>query len=73
MLDMNALSQLKTLKQDIHDNTPRFAGRVRGSNGRFGFVANDDGQSYFLSPDEMEKVLPGDQIDFRVETTSEGK
>lgn len=73
MLDMNALSQLKTLKQDIHDNTPRFAGRVRGSNGRFGFVTNDDGQSYFLSPDEMEKVLPGDHIDFRVETTSEGK
>lgn len=73
MLDQNALSQLKTLKQDIHDSTPRFAGRVRGSNGRFGFVATEEGQSYFLSPDEMEKVLPGDQIDFRVETTSEGK
>ncbi|WP_157729891.1 VacB/RNase II family 3'-5' exoribonuclease [Bacterioplanes sanyensis] len=73
MLDQNALSQLKSLKQELHDSTPRFQGRVRATSGRFGFVNTDDGQQFFLPPDEMEKVLPGDVIDFRVETTSEGK
>lgn len=73
MLDINALSQLKQLKQEIHDNTPRFDGRVRGSNGRFGFATNAEGQSYFLSPDEMEKVLPGDEISFRVEPAGDDK
>ncbi|MDF1763535.1 MAG: VacB/RNase II family 3'-5' exoribonuclease [Oleibacter sp.] len=73
MLDQNALSQLKSLKQDIQNNTPRFDGIVRGSHGRFGFVNNDQGQSYFLSPEEIEKVLPGDSVHFRVETLSDGK
>ena len=73
MLDINALSQLKKLKQEIHDNTPRFDGRVRGSSGRFGFAVNAEGQSYFISPDEMEKVLPGDEVHFRVEPAGEGK
>ncbi len=73
MLDQNALTQLKSLKQEIHDSTPRFQGRVRATSGRFGFVNTDDGQQFFLAPDEMDKVLPGDVIEFRVETTSEGK
>lgn len=73
MLDRNALTQLKQLKQEIHEKTPRFQGRVRGSNGRFGFVGTDEGKSYFLSPDEMEKVFPGDVIDFHVEPAGEGK
>ena len=73
MLDKNALAQLQSLKKEIRDSIPRFTGRVRASGGRFGFVNTDDNQSFFLSPEEMEKVLPGDQIDFRVETTAEGK
>ena len=73
MLDKNALTQLKQLKQEIHDSTPRFDGVVRGSNGRYGFATTADGKSYFLSPDEMEKVLPGDNISFRVEDAGEGK
>ena len=73
MLDKNALTQLKQLKQEIHDNTPRYKGLVRGSHGRFGFVGTDEGKSYFLSPDEMEKVLPGDTIDFRVEPAGDDK
>jgi len=73
MLDKNALSQLKTLKKEIHDSTPRHEGRVRATTGRFGFVNTDDKQQFFLSPDEMEKVLPGDQIAFRVENAGEGK
>tara|TARA_B100001250_G_scaffold413835_1_gene449396 strand:- start:2286 stop:4214 length:1929 start_codon:yes stop_codon:yes gene_type:complete len=73
MLDKNALTQLKQLKQEIHDSTPRFDGTVRGSNGRYGFATTDDGKSYFLPPDEMEKVLPGDSISFRVEAAGDGK
>lgn len=73
MLDQNALSQLKSLKQELHDSTPRFQGRVRATSGRFGFVNTDDGQQFFIPPDEMDKVLPGDVIEFRVETSGEGK
>lgn len=73
MLDKNALLQLQSLKQEIQDSIPRFSGRVRASSGRYGFVNSDEGKSYFLSPEEMDKVLPGDLIDFRVETSNEGK
>lgn len=73
MLNQDALKQLKTLKKDIYDAVPRHEGKVRGTNGRFGFVNTEDGQQFFLSPDEMEKVLPGDVIKFRVEDTKDGK
>lgn len=73
MLDKNALSQLQSLKQEIQKSIPRYIGTVRASAGRYGFVATEDGQSFYLSPDEMEKILPGDRIDFRVETNAEGK
>lgn len=73
MLDKNVLSQLQSLKQEIRNSIPRFKGRVRATTGRFGFVNTDDGTSYFLTPEEMDKVLPGDTIEFRVETTNEGK
>ena len=73
MLDKNALSQLQSLKQEIQLSTPHFEGRVRSTGGRFGFVNTDDGQQFFLAPDEMDKVLPGDRIEFRVEPAGEGK
>ena len=73
MLDKNALAQLQSLKKEIHDSVPRHEGRVRSTGGRFGFVNTDDGQQFFISPDEMEKLLPGDRIQFRVEPAGEGK
>lgn len=73
MLDINALEQLKSLKQDLHDSTPRFTGRVRSTGGRFGFVNTDCGKQYFLAPEEMDKVLPGDTITFRVEPAPNDK
>lgn len=73
MFDKSAMAQLQSLKKEIHDNTPRFQGRVRSTQGRFGFVDNDQGSSYFLSPDEMEKVLAGDLISYRVEEQGDGK
>jgi len=73
MLDKSALSQLKTLKQEIHASIPRFEGKVRSTAGRFGFVVTDDNQQYYLSPEEMDKVLPGDRVAFRVEQVDEKK
>lgn len=73
MLDQSALTQLKSLKKDIHDSTPRHEGIVRSTAGRFGFVVTDKHEQFYLSPDEMEKVLPSDRIAFRVENTAKGK
>jgi VacB/RNase II family 3'-5' exoribonuclease len=73
MLNLDALSQLKSLKQDIHQSIPRHEGKVRATSGRYGFVNTDDNQQFFLNPDEMDKVLAGDIIAFKVEETKEGK
>lgn len=73
MLDIHALEQLKSLKQDLHDSTPRYTGRVRSTGGRFGFVNTECGKQFFLAPDEMDKVLPGDTITFRVEPAPNDK
>lgn len=73
MLNLDALSQLKSLKKEINDSIPRHEGKVRATSGRYGFVNTDDNQQFFLNPDEMDKVLSGDIIAFRVEETKEGK
>lgn len=73
MLNLDALSQLKSLKKEIHASIPRHEGKVRATGGRYGFVNTDDNQQFFLSPDEMDKVLAGDVIAFKVEETKEGK
>ena len=63
MLDLSTLGQLKQLKKNIHDSTPRFKGVVKGTSKRFGFVISDeDSQQYLLPQTEMERVLPGDHI-----------
>lgn len=73
MLNLDALSQLKSLKKEIHASIPRHEGKVRATGGRYGFVNTEDNQQFFLSPDEMDKVLAGDVIAFKVEETKEGK
>ena len=73
MLNSDALSQLKSLKKDIYDSVPRHEGKVRATSGRYGFVNTDDKQQFFLSPDEMDKVLSQDCIAFRVEEAKDGK
>ncbi|WP_160153245.1 VacB/RNase II family 3'-5' exoribonuclease [Microbulbifer sp. ALW1] len=71
MLNADALKQLTQLKTDIR-STKEFAdGRVRGSNGKFGFVVLDDGREAFLPPAEMDRVFPGDRV--RVSLTEEEK
>lgn len=62
MLNADALSQLRQLKTDIKDNKVVYPGTVKATNGRFGFVALDEGRDVFLPPEEMQKVLPGDRV-----------
>lgn len=73
MLDLNALQQLKQLKADITVKKEVFKGRVRGTNGRFGFVDLDDTRQIFLPPDEMNKVFPHDIIEVSLEQDSKDK
>ena len=75
MLNLDSLAQLKSLKSTISDHhvASLKEGIVRGSQGRFGFVNADDGQQFFLPPDEMAKVFPGDKIQFSETTDDKGK
>lgn len=68
MLDKNALSQLKELKQNIEDSKEFADGIVKGTQRKFGFVVLEDGREVFLSPDEMEKVFPGDSVKILIKT-----
>lgn len=67
MLDANALSQLKSLKSEIHSDKKLLTGVVRGTPNRYGFVVTDDDDRHFLPPDEMKRVLPGDRIEFSLQ------
>jgi len=73
MLDPNALAQLQSLKSDIQSTQPRLSGRIKGTGRSFGFVVGDDGLEYFLPPEQMARVFPGDQVTFVVEEQSDGK
>lgn len=74
MLDISALSQLKQLKQQIQASTIRNKGVVRGTSKRFGFVVDEkDGQQYLLPQDAMEKVLPGDTIEYSLHPSQNNK
>lgn len=75
MLNSDSLAQLKALKSEIQttQEAKLKEGTVRGSQGRFGFVSTDDGESFFLPPDEMAKVFPGDVIQFTETEDDKGK
>ena len=73
MLNADALSQLRQLKTDIKDNKVVFPGTVKATNGRFGFVALDEGRDVFLPPEEMQKVLPGDRVNVTEQEGDKGK
>ncbi|MBO6848951.1 MAG: VacB/RNase II family 3'-5' exoribonuclease [Marinobacter sp.] len=73
MLNADALSQLRQLKTDIKENKVVFPGTVKATNGRFGFVALDEGRDVFLPPEEMLKVLPGDRVNVTEQEGDKGK
>jgi len=68
MLSGDLLSQLSSLKKDIRASRDLAQGTVRGTSGRYGFVALDDGRDAFLPPDQMDRVFHGDRVEVLVET-----
>ncbi len=73
MLKNNALQQLAQLKNDIRASKDIAEGKIRGTQGRFGFVVLDDGREAFLPPEAMERVFPGDRVEVSIETSQGGK
>ncbi|MDR0805837.1 MAG: exoribonuclease II [Enterobacteriaceae bacterium] len=59
---------LAQLKQQLHANTPRVEGVVKGTEKGFGFLEVDSQKSYFIPPPQMKKVMHGDRITASVHT-----
>lgn len=53
---------LAQLKQQLHTQTPRVEGVVKGTEKGFGFLEVDGQKSYFIPPPQMKKVMHGDRI-----------
>ncbi|SCC05621.1 exoribonuclease II [Kosakonia oryziphila] len=53
---------LAQLKQQLHSQTPRAEGVVKGTEKGFGFLEVDAQKSYFIPPPQMKKVMHGDKI-----------
>lgn len=62
MLDRDALSQLKGLKNQMESEKERAEAILRGTGARYGFARLDDGREVFVPPDEMLKAFPGDRV-----------
>lgn len=60
MLQDNPL--LAQLKQQLHSQTPRAEGVVKGTEKGFGFLEVDGQKSYFIPPPQMKKVMHGDRV-----------
>lgn len=75
MLDRNAMSQLKGLRDELEAQNERVDATVKGTQHRYGFAVTADGREIFIPPDEMLKVLPGDKVAIciRPATKSKGK
>jgi exoribonuclease-2 len=66
MLQDNPL--LAQLKQQLHSQTPRAEGVVKGTEKGFGFLEVDSQKSYFIPPPQMKKVMHGDRISAVIHT-----
>ncbi|CEE92801.1 RNase II, mRNA degradation [Xenorhabdus nematophila str. Anatoliense] len=53
---------LAQLKQQLHAQTTRVEGLVKGTEKGFGFLEVDGQKSYFIPPPHMKKVMHGDRI-----------
>ncbi len=69
MLQDNPL--LAQLKQQLHSQTPRAEGVVKGTEKGFGFLEVDAQKSYFIPPPQMKKVMHGDRIVAVIHTEKE--
>ncbi|MCP1328477.1 exoribonuclease II, partial [Halomonas sp. 707D4] len=61
MLQNNSV--LAQLKQQIRDTTPRAEGVIKATEKGFGFLETDGGDSYFVPPPAMKKVIHGDRVE----------
>jgi len=73
MLNNDALSQLRQLKQTIQEQIASHTGTVKASQGRFGFVTMDDGREIYLPPEQMLRVFPDDRVEIDIVASAEGK
>ena len=64
---------MQQLKADIRQEQRRYKGLVTSTQGSFGFVRADEGQQHFLPPQQMQKVFPGDRIEFQLKTDDQGR
>ena len=62
MLNSDALSQLKGLKNQMESVKERAEAVVKGTPARYGFAVLDDGREVFIPPDEMLKTFPDDRV-----------
>lgn len=62
---------LSQLKQNMRENTPSVEGTVKGTERGFGFLEADDGESYFIAPPQMKKIMHGDRIKAFIETNGD--
>ncbi|MFI8417017.1 exoribonuclease II [Serratia sp. NPDC078593] len=62
---------LAQLKQQLHSQTPRVEGVVKGTEKGFGFLEVDGQKSYFIPPPYMKKVMHGDRVVATVHTEKE--
>lgn len=74
MLDANSLAALSSLKSTIVESKIVYTGTAKGSQGRFGFIkCEQNGEDFFVPPAEMDKILPGDRVEFESTTDNKGK
>jgi exoribonuclease-2 len=59
---------LAQLKQQLHSQTPRVEGVVKGTEKGFGFLEVDAQKSYFIPPPQMKKVMHGDRVSAVIHT-----
>ncbi len=62
---------LAQLKQQLHSQTPRVEGVVKGTDKGFGFLEVDAQKSYFIPPPYMKKVMHGDRVTAAFHTEKE--
>ncbi|MCE0556880.1 exoribonuclease II [Motilimonas sp. E26] len=53
---------LAQLKQQMQSELPKKEGIIKATERGFGFLETDDKESYFITPNEMRKVLHGDRV-----------
>jgi len=73
MLNKNALEQLSQLKSTLVAQKDIATGRIRTTIKRFGFVLLEDGREAFIDPDQMQRVLPDDQVEVEINTNAKNQ